>query len=39
MKAVKYFRLEEVTLPFDELALNDDELLVVKGGGGTDNNI
>jgi hypothetical protein len=28
----KYFKLEEVSLPFDELTLDDDELLVVKGG-------
>jgi hypothetical protein len=27
-----YFKLEEVKLPFDELALNDDELFVIKGG-------
>jgi hypothetical protein len=35
MKEVKYLRLEEVQLPFDELKLNDDELLVVKGGSGS----
>jgi hypothetical protein len=32
MKTVKYLKLEEVQLPFDELKLNDGELLVVKGG-------
>jgi hypothetical protein len=33
MKEVgKYFKLEELNLPFDELTLNDDELLVLKGG-------
>jgi hypothetical protein len=32
MKTVKYFKLKEVRLPFDELKLNDGELLVVKGG-------
>jgi hypothetical protein len=30
----KYFKLEEVNLPFDELTLDDDELLIVKGGAG-----
>jgi hypothetical protein len=29
----KYIKLEDVKLPFEELALSDDELLVIKGEG------
>ena len=34
----KLFRLEDVNLPFNELALNDDDMLVIKGGMGAGSN-
>lgn len=32
------FRLEDVNLPFNELALSDDDMLVIKGGMGAGSN-
>ena len=29
---IKYQKIEDSNLPFDELVLNDDELFVVRGG-------
>ena len=34
----KLFQLEDVNLPFNELALNDDDMLVIKGGKGFQKN-
>jgi hypothetical protein len=32
MKEKKFFRLSEVTLPLDELKLEENEFLAIKGG-------
>lgn len=38
MNMRKLFQLEDVNLPFNELALNDDDMLVIKGGKGFETN-
>lgn len=38
MNMEKLFRLEDVNLPFNELALSDDDMLVIKGGMGAGSN-
>lgn len=32
MKEQKFFRMSEITLPLDELKLEDNELIAIKGG-------